>query len=209
MCTQKVGDFVNKFETVKNILVESNGIAKTAQFVEAGMSTYDVANLCNKGLIVRIKNGYYSLPDKHNIPDEQIIAISLPEGIICMHSALFYYGYSDFTPRSFDIAIPRKSNRKIQTLPIAFNTYYVSDSIYDLGKTTGIFNAIELPIYNRERTICDCFKHRSKLDNEIFNKAIKAYAMDDNKNLANLSEYAKKLRVYKKVMEIMEVLLNA
>ena len=27
-----------------------------------------------------------------------------------------------------------------------------------LGKTTGIFNGIELPVYNRERTICDCFK---------------------------------------------------
>lgn len=199
---------MNKFDTIKNIIVSSNGIAKTSQFVEAGMSNYDVANLCNKGLIRRIKNGYYSLPDEDNIPDEQIITISLPEGIICMHSALFYYGYSDFTPRSFDIAIPRKSNRKIQTLPISFNTYYVSDSIYELGKTTGILNGIELPIYDRERTICDCFKHRNKLDSEIFNKAIKAYAIDDNKNLANLSKYAKELRVYKKVMEIMEVLLN-
>ena len=43
---------------------------------------------------------------------------------------------------------------------------------------------------------------------KTFNKALNAYANDSKKNLQNLSGYAKKLRVYKKVTEIMEVLLN-
>jgi len=46
------------------------------------------------------------------------------------------------------------------------------------------------------------------MDSEMFAKAANAYAADDKKNLANLSQYAKKLRVYKKVTELMEVLLN-
>ena len=64
-------------------------------------------------------------------------------------------------------------------------------------------------VYDRERTICDCFKYRSRLDNEMFSKALNAYANDTKKNLNNLSAYSKKLRVYKKVTELMEVLLNA
>ena len=80
--------------------------------------------------------------------------------------------------------------------------------LYDLGKTTDTFNGVVLPVYDRERTICDCFKYRAKLDNEIFNKALNAYANDTEKKLSNLSAYAKKLRVYKKVTELMEVLLN-
>ena len=67
---------------------------------------------------------------------------------------------------------------------------------------------MELAVYDRERTICDCFKYRSRLDNELFSKALTAYANDPKKNLTNLSVYAKKLRVYKKVIELMEVLLN-
>ena len=47
-----------------------------------------------------------------------------------------------------------------------------------------------------------------KIDNEIFNKAVNAYAKDENKNLGNLPVYAKKLRVYKNVIELMEVLRN-
>ena len=84
----------------------------------------------------------------------------------------------------------------------------VQPEIYELGKTTADFNGIILPIYDRERTICDCFKYRSRLDNEIFNKALNAYANDPQKELRNLSKYAKKLRVHKKVTELMEVLLN-
>ena len=75
-------------------------------------------------------------------------------------------------------------------------------------KTLADFNGVVLPIYDRERTICDCFKYRSRLDNEIFNKSLNAYVNDSKKDLRNLSEYAKKLRVHKKVTELMEVLLN-
>ena len=41
-----------------------------------------------------------------------------------------------------------------------------------------------------------------ELDNEMFSKALNAYAHDTKKNLQNLSAYAKKLRVYKKVTEL-------
>lgn len=63
--------------------------------------------------------------------------------------------------------------------------------LYDLGKATDDFDSVILSVYDRERTICDCFKCRSKLDNEIFNKALNAYANDTEKNLNNLSAYAK------------------
>ena len=86
--------------------------------------------------------------------------------------------------------------------------YYVQNPVYHLGETTGIFNGVTLPVYDRERTVCDCFKYRTKLDNEIFNKAVNAYALDSKKNLTNLSKYAKEMGVYKNLMNIMEVLLN-
>ena len=86
--------------------------------------------------------------------------------------------------------------------------YYVQKNIIELGKTIGDFNGVTLPVYDRERTICDCFKYRTKLDSETFNKALNAYVSDDKKNLNNLSAYSQKLRVYKKVTELMEVLLN-
>ena len=193
----------------KQVIIEKGGIAKTSDFVAAGIPAVDIVNLCNTGYLERIRHGYYQLADGNTSSEEQLIATLIPKAIICVESALFHYGYSDFAPRKWSIAVPRSMSRtKLDIDALTLQTYYVQSEIYELGKTTADFNGVVLPIYDRERTICDCFKYRSRLDNEIFNKALNAYVNDSKKNLRNLSGYAKKLRVHKKVTELMEVLLN-
>ena len=205
----KVGEYVDKKTLLKQVIIEKGGIAKTSDFVAAGIPAVDVVNLCNTGYLERIRHGYYQLADGNTSSEEQLIATLIPKAIICVESALFHYGYSDFAPRKWSIAVPRSMSRtKLDIDALALQTYYVQSEIYELGKTTADFNGVMLPVYDRERTICDCFKYRSRLDNEIFNKALNAYVNDSKKDLRNLSEYAKKLRVHKKVTELMEVLLN-
>lgn len=200
---------MDKKETIKNIINNNDGIAKTADFVAEGLTNYDVANLCKEGYVKRIRHGYYHLAEQEDIKEEQILASLLPESIVCVESALFYYGYSDFAPRQWSIAVPRNFSRtKLEINSLATKVYFVQPALFEIGRTIGDFNGVPLAVYDRERTICDCFKYRTKLDNEMFNKALNAYAADTKKNLSNLSSYAKKMRVYKKLMDIMEVLLG-
>jgi predicted transcriptional regulator of viral defense system len=63
--------------------------------------------MCNVGYIEYIRHGYYQLVKKEDIKEEQIFASLLPEGVVCVESALSYYGYSDFAPRQCSIAVPR------------------------------------------------------------------------------------------------------
>lgn len=200
---------MNKKTLSKQVIIEKGGIAKTSDFIAAGIPAVDVVNLCNTGYLERIRHGYYQLADWEPSSEEQLIATLIPKAIVCVESALFHYGYSDFAPRKWSIAVPRSMSRtKLDIDALTLQSYYVQSEIYELGKTTADFNGIILPVYDRERTICDCFKYRSRLDNEIFNKALNAYVNDSKKDLRNLSGYAKKLRVHKKVTELMEVLLN-
>ncbi len=107
------------------------------------------------------------------------------------------------------IAVPRTASRVVKNIvEFPMKAYYIQKDSLTIGKSTGNFNGILLPVYDRERTICDCFKYRTKLDNEIFNKAVNAYTVDEKKNLANLSKYAKEMKLYTRVMNVMEVLLN-
>ena len=200
---------MDKIEVVKKIVKYNSGIAKTTDFVSEGISNYDVATLCKEGYIERIRHGYYQLAEEGDMKEEQILASLLPESIVCMESALFYYGYSDFVPRQWSIAVPRTFSRsRLKFDSLALKVYFIQPSLFKIGKTNENFNGVQLAVYDRERTICDCFKYRNKLDNEIFNKALKAYAADEKKNLNNLSIYAKEMRVYKRLMDVMEVLLN-
>ena len=208
-CTQKVGRALSKEKIVKTVFQNVGAIAKTSDFKNAGLTNYDIAKLCKDGVIERIRNGFYQLPNNYNISEEQLISNLLPYGIVCVESALFHYGYSDFAPREWSIAVPRTYRNQISNIQeVPINAYYVQKNIIELGKTIGNFNGVTLLVYDRERTICDCFKYRTKLDNETFNKAQNAYVSDDKKNLLNLSKYAKEMHVYTKMMSVMEVLLN-
>lgn len=205
----KVGRYMDSRTIAKQVIIEKGGIAKSADFVQAGIRAADVVNMCNAGYLDRIRHGYYQLAEADILSEEQLLAVLIPKGIVCVESALFHYGYSDFAPRKWSVAVPRSMSRtKLDVDVLALQTYYVQPEIYELGKVTDDFSGVMLPVYDRERTICDCFKYRSRLDNEIFNKALNAYVNDRKKNLQNLSAYAKKLRVHKKVTELMEVLLN-
>ena len=46
---------------------------------------------------------------------------------------------------------------------------------------------------------------RNKMDKEIFNKAIQGYINDPQKNVPNLIEYAKTMRVWNKVKNLIGV----
>ena len=205
----KVGDCVDLRAAVRDVIVSKGGIAKSADFVAAGIRAVDVVSLCNAGYLDRVRHGYYQMAEQSDATEEQMLATLIPQGIVCVESALFHYGYSDFAPRKWSIAVPRSVSRTkldVEALPV--QTYFVQQDLYELGKTSGDFHGVTLPVYDRERTVCDCFKYRSRLDTELFSKALNAYVNDPQKNLSNLSIYAKKLRVYKKVVELMEVLLN-
>ncbi len=200
---------MNSKDIVESVIKSKNGIAKVADMVNAGASRQSIKKLYADGYIDRVSQGYYQLASEPVSHDEQLIAAIIPKSVICMESALFYYGYSDFMPRVKSIAVPRSVSRRIiKVSPVSLKVYYVANDIYDIGKNTVAEDGMLFAVYDRERTVCDIFKHRNKLDSELFNKAVKAYAKDDKKNLSHLSAYAEKLGVYKKVMELMEVLLN-
>lgn len=206
---QKVGACLNKKELLKLVIEKNGGIAKTSDFAIHGINKYEVAAFCKEGIIERIRRGFYQLPQSKSVTEEQLIRELLPQGIVCVESALFHYGYSDFSPREWSIAVPRTASRAVKNISqFPMKAYYIQKEYLTLGKTTEDFNGVLLPVYDRERTICDCFKYRTKLDNEVFNKALNAYAADGKKNLANLSRYAKEMKLYSKVMNVMEVLLN-
>lgn len=209
MCVWKVGELLNKQKISIEVFNKVGSVAKTADFVAAGLKNYEVVSLCNQSYVERIRNGFYKLPNTDEPSEEILISKLLPQGIVCVESALFHYGYSDFAPREWSVAVPRSFSRAIKAMKeVPVKAYYIQNKFYRYEVTIEEFNGVALKVYDRERTICDCFKYRTKLDNEIFNKAVNAYALDSKKNLTNLSKYAKKIGVYKNLMNIMEVLLN-
>ena len=93
---RKVGVCLGKKEILKTVIENNGGIAKTSDFAANGINKYEVAAFCKEGFIERIRRGFYQLPQSNSAAEEQLIHELLPQGIICVESALFHYRYRQY-----------------------------------------------------------------------------------------------------------------
>ena len=86
----KAGDCVDIRTATKKVKEHNGGIGKSADFVAAGIRAVDVVNLCNAGFLNRVRHGYYQLAEQDEASEEQILAKLIPQGVVCVESALFH-----------------------------------------------------------------------------------------------------------------------
>ena len=183
-------------------------IIRTVDLNNMGLLSREIAELVNIGKLERTKQGYYKLAESDSDSDVKLISELYPDGVLCMTTALFYYGYSDRTPLTWDIAVDRNTSKARFNIDYPYvKPYYIDKAHLAYGITEAIYEDYILKIFDRDRLICECIKHENKMDREIYNKAIQAYINDGKKNITNLLDYAKRRNIHKKVRERIEVWL--
>jgi len=197
---------------MENIMLENfeknNGTLKAVDLYSNGITQREIDKMLDLGKITRIKRGYYQLADIDEPNEAAIIKKLFPEAILCMDTALFYYNYSDRTPLEWCIAVDRnisKSRFKL-SYPLV-KPYYMDEKYLNIGVVSEKIDGIDMRIYDRERVICDCLRQMNKMNRETFNKAIQSYIRDPKIKIKNLSVYAKQLKVYNKVHNMIGVWL--
>ena len=182
------------------------GIIETKIAAQHGISKAMLYKLCKDQKLHRIVKGQYILPD--DLHDELLSISKRSENIIFSHeTALYLHGISDRTPFEHTITAPSGCipSAAIKT---ECKVYYIKPELFKLGKTTLRTPAgNDVPVYDLERTICDVIRSRNKLGTETFLAALKLYAANPKKDLNNLNDYAKELRVSNILRPYIEVLL--
>ena len=192
----------------KKLFEQHNYVMITAELTASKLYYADIQKLLEEGLIEKVKRGYYHWIEDFNGSEVVIIKRLFPDAVLCMETALFYYRYSDRNPAEWNFAINKNVSKQRTKIDYPFiKAYRVESELVALGETTGKIDSTEIQIYDRDRTICDVLRNMNKMDKEIFNKAIQNYVSDPKKNIPNLMKYSKKLRVQKKVKDLIGVWL--
>ena len=190
------------------IFLNYNFTMTTAQLNKEKLYYRDIQRMLDEGLIEKVKRGYYHWIEDYGTSEVAIINSLFPDAVFCMETALFYYKYSDRNPAEWNITVDKNTSRPRTNIDYPFaKPYRVAPAWLSLGETDGIIEFTKVRIYDRDRTVCDVLRNMSKIDKEIFNKAIQNYVKDPQKNIPNLMEYAKALRVQKKVNDLIGVWL--
>lgn len=197
-----------EIKILSDIFKDYDYVMTTAQLSSVKLYYRDIQRMLNEGLIEKIKRGYYHWIESYGKDEIVIINRLFPDGVLCMDTALFYYKYSDRQPAEWHITIDKNTSRQRTQIEYPLiKAYRVESELLPLGETEGKIDSQKVRIYDRDRTICDVLRNMNKLDKEIFNKAIQGYVKDPKKNIPNLIQYAKALRVQKRVKDLIGVWL--
>jgi predicted transcriptional regulator of viral defense system len=181
---------------------------RTSELKVRGVHYDDIQTLMNRGTIEKIRRGYYNYVDENQPNEIDIVKRFYPDAVLCMETALFYHGYSDRSPASWNLAVNKDESKYRVKISYPFVKIYFSEPhILDIGLSEAEIDGVSARIYDKDRTICDCLRHMNSMDREIFNKAVQRYVGDPKKNIPKLTEYAKQLRTQKKVRDLIEVWL--
>lgn len=80
---------MNIREQVKEVIINKGGIAKSADFVAAGISAVDAVNLCNAGFLNRVRHGYYELSEKIRFARNSFLQLSFRKELFASNPLFF------------------------------------------------------------------------------------------------------------------------
>lgn len=195
-------------EYYREIFEKYGGMMQTKQLEAENIFYRRIQQLIQEGYVEKIRYGYYQWADPDDFSEVGTISRLFPDAILCMDTALRYYGYSDRTPGDWHLAVSKDSGKSRFKIDYPFvKPYYVEPSVLELGLTAGEVDGHSIRIYDKDRVICDCLRYRNKIDKEIFNKAVQGYINDAGKSIPRLMEYAETLRVKRPAKELIGVWL--
>ena len=199
---------MGNLEQYKIIFDRYGGMMRTKELEAENIRYRKVQQLMGAGHVEKVRYGYYQWVNPEDFSEVGTVIRLFPDAILCMDTALRYYGYSDRTPGVWHLAVSKDSGKSRFHIEYPFvKPYYMEPAVLELGLTKGNMDEHEVRIYDKDRLICDCLRYRNKMDKEIFNKAIQNYIADPEKSIPKLLEYAKPLRVKKIAKDLIGVWL--
>lgn len=187
-------------------IVDNSGILLTKNAIEAGISKHALYNFIRDNGFEKAAHGVYASPETWE-DENYILSLRCPQGVLSHDEALYYHGLTDREPLQKTITIYTGYGTS-RMVADGIKVFTVKKELLDIGKEiVKTSYGHDIPLYNRERTICDLIRSKNRFEIQDFQIALKTYIMGKNKNLNRLMEYAKLFHVDKKIREYMEVLL--
>lgn len=194
-------------DRVKEFIYKNGGVVKKSQLKELGIDYRRILDFVEKGDLIRIKNGYYTVRIS-DFSEEELIAKLFPDCILNLESGLYAYGYIDTKPYGYKLTVDKNTSKSRFKLDFPKVTpLYAEPETMQFGVEEITFGGSRMKIFEKERLICECLKYEDKMERELLKKGLMAYIEDPKKNVSKLMKYARERKVLKKVQSTIGIWL--
>ena len=173
-----------------------SGVLRARALVERGISRQQIKELTDTGKLLHLGRGLYSLPDSPITENHDLaqIAARVPQGIVCLSSALQFHNLTTVSPWRIHLMLPRGARLPhIDHPPLAL--VVAAESAYRAGIEEHIIEGVPVKVTSVAKTVADCFKYRSKIGLDVALEALKQTLEEQRATRADIRMYAQVCRV--------------
>lgn len=172
------------------------GILTTAEALTRGIHQRTLYEMRDSGTVERLERGLYRLADLPRLSDPDLVTVArkIPQGVVCLISALHFHDMTSQIPHEVSIALRRGSELpRLEFPPI--KAYWFSGEAFTAGVEEYVIDKTPVRIYGAEKTLADCFKYRNKIGMDTVREALELYADRNKRDRRKLLRFARICRV--------------
>ncbi len=200
---------ISKRDEAIQIFRDAGGILKMSDALRLGIHRRELYWLRDTGKLEVISRGLYRLIEmpEPSLPDFIPVAKKIPNGVICLISALAFHEMTSQIPHFIYVALPHKAHKPSISYP-PMRYFWYTETLLTTGVQEYSMDGCRFKIFDIEKTLIDCVKFRNKIGWDIVLEALKLYWRSGKPNLDKLFSYAKMFRVHRFLKPIMETIIH-
>jgi predicted transcriptional regulator of viral defense system len=188
-------------------LLAERGVARSRDLERAGVTRTQIRRLSERGIVERVGYGLYRDPgaELSQLADLAEVARRVPDGVVCLLSALRFHHLGTQNPFEVWLAIDRKAWRpRLKHPPLRL--VYLSGASLEIGIEEHDVDGVPVRVFSAAKTVADCFKFRHKIGTDVAVEALRAFRESRTKELADVWRYAQVDRVGRVMAPYLEAL---
>jgi predicted transcriptional regulator of viral defense system len=188
-------------------LARQKHVLRARDLDEIGVPRNYLLRLVQRGMLERVGRGLYAVPNIEITEHQSLLeaALRVPNGVICLLSALRFHGLTTQSPFEIWIAIDRKAWRpKISSPPLRIVRF--SGPAFTFGISVQTIGGTQLRVYDPAKTVADCFKYRNKIGLDVALEALRDCYRQKKATIDQIWKAAQVCRVSNVIRPYMETL---
>lgn len=180
------------FEREVELFRRHGGSLRMSEALRLGINRKTLYAMRDAGVLEPVTRGLYRLASLEPLahPDLVLVARRVPQGVLCLISALSFHELTTQVPHAIDVALERGTRKpRIDYPPTRF--FWFSGPAFHEGIETHTLDHVSVRIYDPEKTLADCFRYRNQLGMDVVLEALRLWRERRRKKLDVLLKYAR------------------
>ena len=188
-------------------MIRRMGIIRPSDLETCGIPRARLYSLVQEGLVERRGRGIYVARDHALTADHALAqtAKRVPNGVLCLLTALRFHGLTTQSPAEVWIALPEKARKPRLDYPRLRIVRFSGKALTE-GVETHRVEGVNVRFYSAAKTVADCFKFRNKIGIDVAVEALKDFSRTHRGGANELARFARICRITRVIQPYLDAI---